>query len=94
MKPRSQAAALFNGKFHKFRVGGGRGDGEHTLAHTGDGQHGALSGNVLEADPALGSRDPEGLDVGGIDAHVGDDTDVRDQGLVCQITHDLSPPGS
>ena len=57
MQALGQFTAALDGKFLEFLVGGGRGNGEHTLAHTGDGKHSTLPGHMLEGLFALGEID-------------------------------------
>ena len=85
VEPLGDAAALFNGELHKLLVGRGRGDGEHGLAHPGDGEHGALARLMLEGLFPLGGNHPEGFYVGRIDPDIGDDADRGDQRFLTLI---------
>ena len=82
MKPRGQTTAFFNAEFHVFFICGGGGYGEHGLTHSGNGKHGALSGNVLKAFAAFQGVDPEGLNIGSVDSHVGNHADMGNKSFV------------
>ena len=77
VEPLGHTAALLDGELHVLLIGGGGGDGEHGLAHAGDGQHGALAGLVLEGLLAVGGDHPESFHVGRVDANIGHNADCR-----------------
>jgi hypothetical protein len=64
-------AATLNGELLILGICGRRGNGEHCLAHTGQGKHSAMTGHMVKADTAVLTYNAEGLNVGGIGAHVG-----------------------
>ena len=70
VEPLGDAAAFLYGKFHIFFVCGRGGYGEHSLADTGNREHGALTGLMLKSLFAVGSYHAEGLDIGRIYADI------------------------
>ena len=68
-------------ELHILLVSGGGGDGEHGLAHAGDGKHGTLAGLMLEGLFAVRRDHTEGFDVRRVNADVRDDADDRNQRL-------------
>ena len=78
VQPVGQAAALLDVKLHIFLDRRRGGDGEHGLAHAGDGQHGALAGHVLEALAAAQGLHAEGFHIRRILADGRDDAEHRD----------------
>ena len=61
MEPLGNAAALFNGKFHKLGIRRRRSNRKHSLSDTRNGKHGALTGFMFESFFAVGSDYAEGL---------------------------------
>ena len=79
MEPCGEASAFLDAEFHILAVCGRRGYREHRLALAGDGEHGALTGDMLKALSSAGSVYAEGLYIGGIPADIGDNADMREK---------------
>ena len=79
MKPARETSAFLYAEFHVFLYRRGGRDREHSLAHAGNGEHGALSGDVDERLFAVRSDNTEGFDVGSVSPYIRDDSDERYQ---------------
>ncbi len=79
VEPVGHTAAPLDRKFQLLLVRRRRGDREQRLAHAGDREHRALSGDVEERLLPVQPHDAEGLDIRRVLPDARDDADLRDQ---------------
>ena len=74
VEPIGKLTALLNAEFHKFLVCRRRGNGEHTFAYAGNGNHCALTGHMFENLAAFKCVYSECLNIGSVDSDIGYNT--------------------
>ena len=81
MKPLRNTAALFDGELQKICLCWAGRDGKQRFPYPRHGQHGTLPRNVQKGLFAVETHHPEGLNIWGIHADMGNDANHRNQRL-------------